>query len=34
MSFAEIRETILQAGFEPRTHAIISYSIDLDLQVF
>jgi hypothetical protein len=34
MSFMEMREAILQAGFDPRTHAIISYSTDLDLQVF
>ncbi|KAI4683388.1 uncharacterized protein J4E88_004564 [Alternaria novae-zelandiae] len=32
--FSEMQDTILKAGFDPRTHAVISYSTNLDLQVF
>ncbi|CAN9207665.1 unnamed protein product [Alternaria alternata] len=34
MRFSEMRAAILEAGFDPRTHAVISYSTNLDLQVF
>jgi len=32
--FSEMQDIILKAGFDPITHAVISYSTNLDLQVF
>lgn len=32
--FSEMQNVILKAGFDPRTHAVISYSTNLELQIF